>query len=102
MDVTDNQRKNVLMMHYAGTEVNQIYETLSVPVPGEGENVFDKAVAALTEHFSPEVDIEIMKFRKIKQQPSESIMDFYTRLKQGAALCGFADKDKEIRHQLMS
>ena len=43
-----------------------------------------------------------MKFRKIKQQLSEPIMDFYTRLKQGAALCGFTDKDKDIRHQLMS
>jgi len=103
MDITNNDRKQALLMHYSGEEVNELFDVLTVDPPAEGENNFDKSVQALSDYFSPteNTDIEVMKFRKLKQGPNEDIMEFITRLKQSAALCDFHDKNQEIRRQLM-
>ena len=74
---SDKPRKRALLLHYAGEEVNEIFETL----PNTGDN-YDTAVARLTEHFSPKknTEFEIYKFRQAKQEHGEGIDTFHTRL----------------------
>ena len=53
----DKPRKRALLLHYAGEEVNEIFETL----PNTGDN-YDTAVARLTEYFSPKKKIRNSKY----------------------------------------
>ena len=98
MAITDNDRKHALFLHYAGEEVNNIYDTLPDTAPGDNENIMDKSVTALTAHFSPEenTELEVMRFRKLKQEPGEGLVDFFTRLKKPAILCGLLEKILEL------
>lgn len=75
----DKPRQRALLLHYAGEEVNEIFETL----PDTGDD-YDTAVAKLTEYFAPNknAEFEIYKFRQAKQEAGESIDTFHTRLRQ--------------------
>ena len=41
------------------------------------------------------------KFRKVKQEPGESIDIYYTRLRKLALNCQFADLDEELKQQII-
>lgn len=104
MNITNNKRKKAMMLHLAGEEVNDIFETLTVADPGEGENEYDLAVGALTEYFVPNQNSEfqVFIFRQTHQEKDENIMAYYSRLKQLSNSCGFADANKEIKSQIIS
>ena len=53
IDVTDKKRQRALLLHYAGEGLNEIFDTLPDTTAGEDENVFEKAVEALTTYFTP-------------------------------------------------
>lgn len=92
----DKPRQRALLLHYAGEEVNDIFETL----PDTGDD-YDTAVAKLTEYFAPNknADFEIYKFRQTKQEAGESIDTFHTRLRQLSLTIEFAENDKELKSQ---
>ena len=94
----DKPRKRALLLHYAGEEVNEIFETL----PNTGDN-YDTAVARLTEYFSPKknTEFEVYKFRQAKQEHGESIDTFHTRLRQLALTCEFGENDREVKSQII-
>ncbi|CAB4012398.1 Hypothetical predicted protein [Paramuricea clavata] len=77
--VDDTKRQRALLLHYAGENVNEIFETLPNTEAGEDENPFEKAATA-------------------KQ---ENISAFRTRLRQLAMNCEFADNDREIKTQIV-
>ena len=62
--------------HYAGEEVNEIFETL----PNTG-NDYDTEVTKLTEYFSPKknTELKVYKFRQAKQEAGGiyHVMIFY-------------------------
>lgn len=79
-----------------GPEVERIFETLT----GTGEDKdYDLMVTKLTAYFSPKKNMlyEIHVFQQARQRPNETIDQFYTRLRQLAQTCEFADSDKEIK-----
>lgn len=96
----DTKRKRALLLHYAGEEINDIFETL--PDTGE-ENDYQTAVDALNAHFAPTANSEfsIYCFHQAKQQPNETLDTFHTRLQQLAMSCSFTDKDKEVKTQII-
>ena len=98
MDIRDTKRRRALLLHYAGEEVNDIFETLQET----GED-YPTAVEKLTNYFSPKKnnEFEIYKFRQEKQQNGQSIDDFHTKLRQLSATCEFSDVDKEIKSQII-
>ena len=53
MNITIPKRKRALLPHYAGPDVDEIFDTL--PNTGE-DNDYDTAVAKLHEYFSPQVN----------------------------------------------
>ena len=100
MNITDATQKRVLLLHYAGPDVDDIFETL--PDTGEDKD-YKKAVECLNTYFVPKVNIvyEEYQFRQAKQRSNENLASYHTRLRQLSKHCGFADVEKEIRTQIV-
>ena len=94
----DKERRRALLLHYAGEEVNEIFETL----PNTG-NDYDTAVTKLTEYFSPKknTEFEVYKFWQAKQEAGETIDTYHTRLRLLSLTCEFAATDKEVKSQII-
>ncbi|CAB3986353.1 Hypothetical predicted protein [Paramuricea clavata] len=100
MNITDATQKRALLLHYAGPDVDDIFETL--PDTGEDKD-YKKAVECLNTYFVPKVNMvyEEYQFRQAKQRSNENLASYHTRLRRLAKHCGFADVDKEIRTQIV-
>ena len=107
-DVEDDRRKKALLLHYAGKDVHDIFDTLPdrLRVTGDADSVthFGKAKAALNKHFVTTVneEIESQIFREcLPDEQEESTRSYYTRLCALAETCGFANIDREIKSQII-
>ena len=62
-NITDDKQQRALLLHYSGPEVMDIFETL-----GDTGSDYSSAKEHLTEHFSPQRNIEydIFAFRSMK------------------------------------
>ena len=100
MNMTVPKRKRALLLHYAGPEVDEIFDTL--PDTGD-DNDYATAVEKLNGYFSPQKNIayEVYNFRQTKQKDGESLGSFHTRLRQLAKTCEFGDIDKEIKEHII-
>ena len=100
MDITIPKRKRALLLHYAGPDVDEIFDTL--PDTG-GDNDYDTAVAKLNEYFSPQVNstYEVYNFRQTKQKEGESLDSYHTRLHQLAKTCEFTNVDKKSKEHII-
>ena len=100
MKITIPKRKRALLPHYAGPDVNEIFDTL--PNTGE-DNDYDTAVAKLQEYFSLQVNTtyEVYNFQLAKQKQGELLDSYHTRLRQLAKTCEFNDIDKEIKRYII-
>ena len=103
MNIQDPVRQHALMLNYAGPDVDEIYDTLTIPSPGDGETIFDVACQALTNYFTPKTNtvFEVYTFRQCCQHPQEPIDSCVTRLRKLAKSCGFTDMDTEIANQIV-
>ncbi len=96
---TDKKQKRQLLLHSAGPEVQDIFETLV----NTGDD-FDKANEKLTEYFTPLQNIPFNRhvFRQASQSDTETITQFVTRLRQLAVPCDFGGSiDDFIRDQVI-
>jgi len=100
MGITEPVRQRALLLHYAGSEVNDIFDTL----PDTG-NVDDYTVAKqkLKGYFSPQTNkiFNVYQFRQAKQEQGEPLDNFQTRLRKLSSNCEFANTDEEIRNQIV-
>ena len=98
--IDSKKRKKALLLHYAGDDVFDIYETLNLD--GNDSN-YDETKKGLGDYFNPKKnkEFERYEFRNMKQSKSESIDQFVTRLRQKATNCDFTDKDVEIKSQMI-
>ena len=103
MGITAAARQKALLLHYVGEEVNDIFETLTVPDPGETDSVLEVAVKILTDYFMPKQNpvFEEYKFRNAKETHGELLMTFYIHLKQLSLKCEFTDVDRAIKTQII-
>ena len=95
------QRRRALMLHLAGPDVQQIFETL--PSTGSADD-FQKAVDALNTYFVPKTNVAYARhmFRRCVQNPDESVQQFATRLRQLASDCDYGtEKDNQIRDEII-
>ena len=103
LDINNAERQKALLLHYVGEETSDIFDTLTVSEPADGETVFDTAVNAITSYLKPKQSIayEEYLFRQAKQDQGETIIAYCTRLKQLAKTCEFTDTDREIKSQII-
>ena len=108
MDLDDEpKRKKALLLHYAGEEVFDIYDTFTVAKKGgEDEAGYQTLKKSLADHFEPKkhLDFEIFKFRSARQEATETMDSYCTRLRLLAANCEFGDGDRvdrELKTQIL-
>ncbi|XP_071510902.1 uncharacterized protein [Diadema antillarum] len=96
--VKDAKQQRALLLHYAGPEVSDIFDTL----PDTGED-YESAKAALGKHFCPSVNIEYehFVFRQCRQTEDETVDQYCHRLQKLAVSCEFADNNAEIKSQII-
>ena len=95
--VTDQKQKRAVLLHLAGPDVQEIFETL----PNTGDD-YKTALEKLNEYFQPKRNIPFVRhvFRKASQQPDESMDVFVTRLRTLSKTCAFGEQtDEAIRDQ---
>lgn len=99
-EVTDPCTKRAMLLYLAGSELQELFDTL--PDTGE-DNDYEKATSALTAYFKSQInlDIEELTFRRAQQQKGETMHEFYTRLIGLASTCEFVDTMREIRMQII-
>ena len=89
MNITRASQKKAMLLHYVGEETCDVFETITVPEPPEGSDVYKTAVKALADYFEPQkcVDYHVYAFRQETQKSGENIAEFYTRLQLFARKC---------------
>ena len=82
----------------AGTEVEDLHDTLPVPVKPEGMTAarwteYEKSKLKLKLHFSPEQcnDFALFELMRMKPELSESITNYAMRLRKAADKCDFTN-----------
>ena len=100
MGISDDKQKRALLLHYGGTEVDEIFDTLQDV--GEDKD-YKKAVGKQTAHFSPQVKVtyEVYNFQQAKKKDWETLHCFHTHLRSLAKTCDSANPDKEIKEQII-
>ena len=106
--ITNSARKRGLLLHCAGTEVQEPFETLQDPGPpaDAGEDTADeyqKAPRTLDAHFSAQLNEPYGRhvFRNLKQEEGETVDQFITRLRRQAENCNWNNADEPIRDQVI-
>ena len=108
--VKDDEQKTALLLHCAGIEVQDIFDTLKDPGPGnlaQGEQdtagKFEKAIRTLNSYFTPQINIPYERhiFRQLNQEENETVDQYVARLKRQGHNCDFADIDEQIRDQVI-
>ena len=98
--VTKEEQKKALLLHLAGEEVQDIFETL-----GEDYVTYKDAKDALTSYFEPKknVSYERHNFRQATQEPHETVNNFIVSLKKLAVTCESPDGSENdmIRDQVV-
>ena len=101
-DSADNKvQRRALLLHSAGEDVQEIFETLADT--GTAAD-YAKAEKALNDYFIPKVNSTYQNhvFRSMEQQDGETVAQFVTRLKQVVKDCDYGDQsDNQIRDQVV-
>ena len=98
-DELTDERKAAMLMHIAGPEVQDIFDTLPQP-----EKKLEAHLTALDKYFLPKINIryERFLFHQTKQEATESVDTYVTRLKKLASTCEFEDLNDRIVDQVVS
>ncbi|KAL7648278.1 UNVERIFIED_CONTAM: hypothetical protein RMT77_000184 [Armadillidium vulgare] len=98
--VENNAQQKAMLLHVAGTEVQEVYATMSM----SDDDSYSAILTALDSKFSPKVSIryERFLFRKALQESNESTDAYVTRLRKLAASCDFNDIEDSIIDQVIA
>ena len=106
--VVNDAQKKALLLHTAGIEVQELYETLTDPGPAEEfeedtATDFEKTVRTLNAYFVTKLNepYERHVFRSMAQQERETVGQFIARLRKQVQNCNFANSDVDIRDQVI-
>jgi len=97
--VEKDERKWAIFLHLAGPKVQEIFKTLS-----DTGTDLETAIEKLDEYFLPKRNIAFERhvFRQAKQEDSERLDNYVTRLRQLAETCDYEDNtDDMIRDQIV-
>mgnify|MGYP000636359015 CR=1 FL=1 len=97
---TAAEKKVKALRVYGGERVRDMVDSL--PEPEMEGDAFDKTLAKLNAFFLPKknTDVLVARFRKMRQNDYETIMQYYARLRPEAAKCEFHDTELEIKRHL--
>lgn len=98
-------RKKSYLLHYAGSEVQDIFYDIEGhnAAPPAGSDVYREAIRLLDEYFAPlsSVPYDRFVFRTMKQKEGETVEKFVNRLKEQGRLCDYgAALDMRVTEQV--
>ena len=98
--VPEAEKKVKALRIYGGERVRNLVDSL--PEPEMEGDAFVKTMAKLNAFFLPKknTDVLVARFRKMRQNDHETIMQYYARLRPEAAKCEFHDTELEIKWHL--
>ena len=107
--VKESRQQKVLLLHTAGMDFQNIFETLTDPSHPERtspdpHNEFQKAVRTLDSHFVPKINAPYERhlFHRVEPKDSETVEQYVARLRAEGKLCEYGDSLHEhIRDQLL-
>ena len=102
--VVDSKQQQALLLHLAGPGVQEIFKSIPVTTTGEAKD-YDKAIDALTAHFSVKKNIPMARqaFLTTTPNPGERVHNFVTRLQTLALHCNYQEeKDNQIRDHVLT
>ena len=104
--LTDANKKKAQLLHFAGFDVQDIFDDLPDPgpVPEEGDDEFQITIRKLDYHFRVEENIPYERhvFRHIAMSEGETADQYMIRLKKQARHCNFgASLEDNLRDQLI-
>ena len=105
--VVNDAQKIALLLHTAGIEVQELYETLTDPGTDTfGEDTateYEKTVRTLDAYFATKLNepYDRYVFRSMTQQDGETVDQFIARLRKQAQNCNFHDPNVDIRDQVI-
>ena len=106
--VVNDAQKKALLLHTAGIEVQELYETVTDPGPTEEfeedtATDFEKTVRTLNTYFVSKLNepYERHVFRSMAQQEREVVSQFIARLRKQGQICNFVNPDVDIRDQVI-
>ena len=98
----DPKVAKMALLIYAGTDVEDLHDTLPEPARPEGMEEsawtdYEKSKAKLKIHFSPKRcnDFALFELMRTRPEPLESITDYATRLRKAAKKCDFTSWSAE-------
>ena len=97
-------RNKPYFLHCAGEAVQTIFEGLGDFEVGADQSKYTKTLKILDDYFIPKANIPYERhvFRNMKQESSETIDQFASRLRTQALNCDFGDAiDENIRDQII-
>ena len=86
--IEDDKRKKATLLHHAGSEINDIFDTLCKE---DGSDTFKETVDKITNHLEPKKNTAFNRysFRSMKQQEGENMKSYVIRLKEASLKCEF-------------
>ena len=105
--VVNDAQKKALLLHTAGIQVQELYETLTDPGTDTFEEdtatEYEKTIRTLNAYFVTKLNepFERHVFRTMTQQDGETVDQFIARLRKQAQNCNFNDPDVDIRDQVI-
>lgn len=102
--IDNPSRRRSMLLHFAGMEVQELFEHLTDPSPGvEDDDTFKEAVRKLNSHFTAEQNTPYERhvFRQLAPNAGETTDQFVMRLRQQAQYCAFTDSQEHVRDQLI-
>ena len=105
--VVNDVQKKALLLHTAGIEVQELYETLTDPGADTFEEdtatEYEKTVRTLNAYFVTKLNesYERHVFRSMTQQDGETVDQFIARLRKQAQNCNLNDPIVDIRDQVI-
>jgi hypothetical protein len=100
-DIKTDARKKAVLLHLAGERVYEIYLTLEDDQATS--TTYDELKEKLVSKFAPKKnrEYERFRFRKAAQNSTETLDQYYTRLRQLSTNCEFDHRDDELKSQLV-
>ena len=98
--ITDKKKKRTLLLYQECIRVREIFRQL--PDRGEDDD-YDTVVTTLNGYFEPQKHrlYKVYKFREARQGSTETLDQYYTRLRSLSTRCEFTDPDFEILIQIV-
>ena len=103
-DLDNTRKKTSQPLHYAGMEVQDIFEDLVDPDPAADQDPYAVCIRKLDHHFRSDENIPFERhvFRQLVLTNGESVDRFVVRLCRQARSCNFGDSlDDNLRDQLI-